>query len=939
MVLWHNVISRVIGTKNERELKRLQPLVVQINELEPALQKLSDPDLRAKTGEFRERLERGATLDEILPEAFATVREVARRVLDMRHFDVQLIGGAVLHEGKITEMATGEGKTLVATLPTYLNALQGRGVHIVTVNDYLAMRDSQWMGGIYQFLGLNVGLIQHDMLDADRQRAYAADVTYGTNNEFGFDYLRDNMKFSLEEMVQPELHYAIVDEVDSILIDEARTPLIISGPADESTDLYYKVDRVIPRLKRAATITEGKLAEIEAVREGDFIVDEKAKTVAITEQGVAKVENVLGISNLYDPSNIDTLHHVQQALKAHNLFQRDVDYMVKDGQVIIVDEFTGRLMPGRRWSDGLHQAVEAKEKVKIERENQTLATITFQNYFRMYAKLAGMTGTADTEAAEFAQIYNLDVMIIPTNRDLVRTSYPDVIYRTEREKLGAVVEEIAELHEKGRPVLVGTTSIEKSEKISALLKRQGVPHQVLNAKYHEREAEIIAQAGRNKAVTIATNMAGRGTDIVLGGHPHSLAREMTRREDIPENVDAEEMARAFEEAKRMQQYGLMDPDINPEAYGRSLAKVRPLCNAEHDRVVELGGLHILATERHEARRIDNQLRGRSGRQGDPGSSRFYLSLEDDLLRIFGGERLQKVMDKLGMQEGEVIEHGMVTKAIETAQKRVEAHNFEIRKHLLEYDDVMNRQRQIIYGERRMILEGENLKEAILEMAEDVLESLVGLYANEDAYPEDWDLRGLSEAMYRQFGVEVAVPTEGIQEMTLGTLKEELWEKVQAAYDRKEQEIGTDLFRYLERVLMLQIVDGQWKDHLLGMDHLKEGIGLRGYGQRDPLVEYKREGFELFDATVERIKEQTVQYLFRLQPTISDLAAEVSAEAEAPSGDGQAAPPFRMQPVRPAPKQSFKPSPGPAVAVKAGKVGRNEPCPCGSGTKYKKCCGA
>ena len=939
MALWHNVFSRVIGTKNERELKRLQPLVAQINELEPALQKLSDPDLRAKTGEFRERLERGATLDEILPEAFATVREVARRVLDMRHFDVQLIGGAVLHEGKITEMATGEGKTLVATLPVYLNALQGRGVHIVTVNDYLAMRDSQWMGGIYQFLGLNVGLIQHDMLDADRQRAYAADVTYGTNNEFGFDYLRDNMKFSLEEMVQPELHYAIVDEVDSILIDEARTPLIISGPADESTDLYYKVDRVIPRLKRAATITEGKLAEIEAVREGDFIVDEKAKTVAITEQGVAKVENVLGISNLYDPSNIDTLHHVQQALKAHNLFQRDVDYMVKDGQVIIVDEFTGRLMPGRRWSDGLHQAVEAKEKVKIERENQTLATITFQNYFRMYAKLAGMTGTADTEAAEFAQIYNLDVMIIPTNRDLVRTSYPDVIYRTEREKLGAVVEEIAELHEKGRPVLVGTTSIEKSEKISALLKRQGVPHQVLNAKYHEREAEIIAQAGRNKAVTIATNMAGRGTDIVLGGHPHSLAREMTRREDIPENVDAEEMARAFEEAKRMQQYGLMDPDINPEAYGRSLAKVRPLCNAEHDRVVELGGLHILATERHEARRIDNQLRGRSGRQGDPGSSRFYLSLEDDLLRIFGGERLQKVMDKLGMQEGEVIEHGMVTKAIETAQKRVEAHNFEIRKHLLEYDDVMNRQRQIIYGERRKILEGENLKEAILEMAEDVLESLVGLYANEDAYPEDWDLRGLSEAMYRQFGVEVAVPTEGIQEMTLGTLKEELWEKVQAAYDRKEQEIGTDLFRYLERVLMLQIVDGQWKDHLLGMDHLKEGIGLRGYGQRDPLVEYKREGFELFDATVERIKEQTVQYLFRLQPTISDLAAEVSAEAEAPSGDGQAAPRIRMQPVRPAPKQSFKPSPGPAVAVKAGKVGRNEPCPCGSGTKYKKCCGA
>jgi preprotein translocase subunit SecA len=938
MALWNTVVGKVIGTKNERELKKLQPLVVRINELEPALQKLSDADLKAKTGEFRERLARGATVDDILPEAFATVREAARRVLNMRHFDVQLIGGAVLHAGKIAEMATGEGKTLVATLPAYLNALQGRGVHIVTVNDYLAKRDSQWMGGIYHFLGLSVGLIQHDMLDTDRGRAYAADITYGTNNEFGFDYLRDNMKFSFEEMVQRELHYAIVDEVDSILIDEARTPLIISGPADESTDLYYQVDRIIPRLKRAATITEGKLAEIEAVREGDFIVDEKAKTVAITEQGVAKVEHILGIANLYDPSNIDTLHHVQQALRAHNLFQRDVDYMVKDGQVIIVDEFTGRLMPGRRWSDGLHQAVEAKEKVKIERENQTLATITFQNYFRMYGKLAGMTGTADTEASEFAQIYNLDVMIAPTNRPLVRTNYPDVIYRTEREKFHAVVEEIAELYERGRPVLVGTTSIEKSEKLSTLLKRRGIPHQVLNAKYHEREAEIVAQAGRYKSVTIATNMAGRGTDILLGGHPHSLAREMIRREEIPEDVNAEEMATAFEEATRMQQYGLLDPAIDPETYARCLAKVHSLCNAEHEHVVELGGLHILATERHEARRIDNQLRGRSGRQGDPGSSRFYLSLEDDLLRIFGGERLQKIMDKLGMQEGEVIEHGMVTKAIETAQKRVEAHNFEIRKHLLEYDDVMNRQRQIIYGERRHILEGENLKETILEMAEEVLESLVALYAHEDTYPEDWDLRGLAEAMYRQFGLEIAVPTEDIQEMTLGTLKMELWENVQAAYDKKEQELGADFMRYFERFIMLQIVDVQWKDHLLGMDHLKEGIGLRGYGQRDPLVEYKREGFELFDATIDRIKGQTVQYLFRIQPTISDVAAEVPAKAEVPSGDGHTAPPVRRQPVRPVPKQSLKPSPTPAVAVKAGKIGRNEPCPCGSGKKFKKCCG-
>lgn len=939
MALWNTVIAKVVGTKNERELRRLQPLVSQVNDLEPPLQKLSDADLRARTAEFRGRLEQGATVDEILPEAFATVREVARRVLNMRHFDVQLIGGAVLHGGKIAEMATGEGKTLVATLPAYLNALQGRGVHIVTVNDYLAKRDSQWMGGIYHFLGLSVGIIQHDMADIDRRRAYAADVTYGTNNEFGFDYLRDNMKFSTEEMVQRELHYAIVDEVDSILIDEARTPLIISGPAEESTELYYQIDRIIPRLKRAATITEGKLAEIEAVREGDYIVDEKAKTVAITEQGVAKVEHILGISNLYDPTNIDTLHHIQQGLRAHNLFQRDVDYMVKDGQVIIVDEFTGRLMPGRRWSDGLHQAVEAKEKVKIERENQTLATITFQNYFRMYKKLAGMTGTADTEAAEFAQIYNLDVMVIPPNRTLVRTNYPDVIYRTEREKLQAVVEEIAELYEDGRPVLVGTTSIEKSEKLSSLLKRRGVPHQVLNAKYHEREAEIVAQAGRYKSVTIATNMAGRGTDILLGGHPHSLARELVRREEIPENVDFEEMAKALEETKRMQQYGLLDPGIDADAYARSLAKVRPLCQAEHERVVQLGGLHILATERHEARRIDNQLRGRSGRQGDPGSSRFYLSLEDDLLRIFGGERLQRIMDKLGMQEGEVIEHRMVTKAIETAQKRVEAHNFEIRKHLLEYDDVMNRQRQIIYGERRHILEGENLKDTVLEMADDVLESLVGLYAHEDTYPEDWDLRGLGEAMYRQFGVEVAFPTGDLQEMTLGTLKADLWEKVRAAYDRKEQELKSEFMRYLERVIMLQVVDAQWKDHLLGMDHLKEGIGLRGYGQRDPLVEYKREGFELFDATVDRIKGQTVQYLFRLQPTLSDVAAEASAEAEAPSGDGRTPPKIPKQPVRPAPKQSLKPSPAPAVAVKAGKIGRNEPCPCGSGKKYKKCCGA
>ena len=934
MGIWKTLIGTVIGTKNERELRRMQPLAARITALEPEIRTLDDAALAARTPELKERLARGATVEEILPEAFATVREVARRVLNMRHFDVQLIGGVVLHEGKIAEMATGEGKTLVATLPTYLNALEGRGVHIVTVNDYLAKRDSQWMGGIYQFLGLRVGLIQHDMDDADRHRAYAADVTYGTNNEFGFDYLRDNMKFALEDMVQRELHYAIVDEVDSILIDEARTPLIISGPADESTDRYYQIDRIIPRLKRAATITGGKLSEVEATREGDFIVDEKAKTVTITEQGVAKVERLLGVTNLYDPDNIDVLHHVQQGLRAHSLFQRDVDYVVKDGQVIIVDEFTGRLMPGRRWSDGLHQAVEAKEKVKIERENQTLATITFQNYFRMYDKLAGMTGTADTEAAEFAQIYNLDVVIIPTNQPLLRTNHPDVINRTGPEKFTAVVDEIVELYQMGRPVLVGTTSIEKSERLSTLLKHRGIPHQVLNAKYHEREAEIVAQAGRYKAVTIATNMAGRGTDILLGGHPHNLAREMVRRQENPEDVDPGEMARTLEEAKRMQQYGLLDPAIEPDAYARCLAKVRPLCSAEHERVVQLGGLHIVATERHEARRIDNQLRGRAGRQGDPGSSRFYLSLEDDLLRIFGGERLQRIMDKLGMEEGEVIEHGMVTKAIETAQKRVEAHNFEIRKHLLEYDDVMNRQRQIIYGERRKILEGENLRETVLEMAEEVLDSLVGLYVHEDTYPEEWDLRGLSEALYRQFGVDFAVQPEALQELTFGALRAEVWEKVREAYERREQELGAELMRVLEREVMLRVVDAQWKDHLLAMDHLKEGIGLRGYGQRDPLVEYKREGFEIFDAMVDRIKEQGVLYLYRLQPVVSE--AEPSAEA---AGDGQTQPRIRREALRPVPKPSLRSSPPAAVAAKAGKIGRNESCPCGSGKKYKKCCGA
>jgi len=956
------LVAKLIGTKNERELKRLQPIVSAINELEPAMRALSDEALRRKTTEFRERLARGATLDDLLIEAFATVREAARRVLDMRHFDVQLLGGIVLHEGKIAEMATGEGKTLVATLPVYLNALQGRGVHVVTVNDYLAKRDSQWMGGIYRFLGLSVGLIQHDMDDATRKIAYGADVTYGTNNEFGFDYLRDNMKFSAADLVQRDLHYAIVDEVDSILIDEARTPLIISGPAEESTDKYYQIDRIIPRLKRGATIAGGKLYEAEAQVSGDYVVDEKAKTVALTEAGIAKVEALLGVRNLYDPAHMDLVHHVQQALRAHVLFKRDVDYVVKDGEVIIVDEFTGRLMPGRRWSDGLHQAVEAKERVTIERENQTLASITFQNYFRMYEKLAGMTGTADTEAAEFAKIYNLDVVVIPTNRPLIRTNHPDVIYKTEREKYEAVVEEIAELYETGRPVLVGTTSIEKNERLSAMLKRRGIPHQVLNAKHHEREAEIVAQAGRLKSVTIATNMAGRGTDILLGGNPKFLAAEMVRRGDIPtDGVEAGELARTLEEVRQMQRYGLLEASVDAEAYARALAAVRKQTEAEHREVVRLGGLHIIGTERHEARRIDNQLRGRAGRQGDPGSSRFYMSLEDDLLRLFGSDRISRIMEKLGMQEGEPIEHRMVTRAIETAQKRVEAHNFEIRKHLLEYDDVMNTQRQIIYGERRKILEGESLKETIQEMRGEVIDALLALYTNPETYPEEWDLAGLAEAVKRQFDLEISWPPEEIPSLTQALLRDSIEERAAKVYEEREAKLGPEVIRYLERMIMLQVVDTQWKDHLLAMDHLKEGIGLRGYGQKDPLIEYKREAFEMFEAMVERIRQQTIEYLYKVQiapadsgvfdaaegrPSSASLGAAIDTAAAveagatlSPGGDGKALgqPRPRSQPR--AVDRPLRPASASApIKIGGKKIGRNEPCPCGSGRKYKKCCG-
>src|SRR5574337_764382 len=945
--MFMKLVSKVVGTKNERELKRIRPMVTAINELEPRVKALSDDDLRGKTAEFRERIAQGATLDQLLVEAFAVVREAGRRVLGMRHFDVQMLGGIVLHAGKIAEMETGEGKTLVATLPVYLNALEGKAVHVVTVNDYLAKRDSQWMGGIYRFLGLSVGLIQHDMDDATRKRSYGADVTYGTNNEYGFDYLRDNMKFAAAEFVQRELHYAIVDEVDSILIDEARTPLIISGPAEESTEKYYQIDRIIPRLKQGATIVGGKMYEAEAQVSGDYMVDEKAKSVALTESGVAKVESLLGVKNLYDPAHMDLVHHVQQALKAHVLFKRDVDYVVKDGEGVIVDEFTGRLMPGRRWSDGLHQAVEAKERVKIERENQTLATITFQNYFRMYKKLAGMTGTADTEAAEFAQIYNLDVIVTPTNQPMVRANYPDVIYKSGPEKYEAVVEEIAALHHTGRPVLVGTTSIEKNEQLSALLKRKGIPHEVLNAKHHEREAEIVAQAGRFKAVTIATNMAGRGTDILLGGNPTFLAAELLRRnETVEKPVAPQDLATTLEEVRQMQHYGLLDRSVDGEAYAAALAVVRQQTTLEHQQVVALGGLHIIGTERHEARRIDNQLRGRAGRQGDPGSSRFYLSLDDDLMRRFGSERIAGLMDRLGMEEGEPIEHSMVSRAVETAQKRVEAHNFEIRKHLLEYDDVMNTQRKIIYAERRKILEGESLRDTLAEMQGEVIDGLLALYANADTYPEQWDLAGLTEAVKRLFDLEISWSPEEVAALTVASLREGLEERVLHIYEEREAKFGSELMRYLERMVMLQVVDGQWKDHLLAMDHLKEGIGLRGYGQKDPLIEYKREGFQMFEAMVERIKDQTIEYLYRVQVAPAEALAFAGAQ-QAPAGvsgdselHGDLSP--RAQPA-PQPKpaeRSLRPATATApIKVVGKKIGRNDPCPCGSGQKYKKCCGA
>jgi preprotein translocase subunit SecA len=791
---------------------------------------------------FRERLDNGEPLDDLLPEAFATVREASVRTLEMRHFDVQLIGGIVLHQGKIAEMKTGEGKTLVATLPAYLNALTGRGVHIVTVNDYLARRDTEWMGHIFRFLGMTTGTVLHGLDDRERLEAYRSDITYGTNNEFGFDYLRDNMKFDQESLVQRHLNYAIVDEVDSILIDEARTPLIISGPAEKSTQLYYTVNDIIPRL----------------AAEQHYAIDEKARSATLTEEGVAKCEHLLKVDNLYDPKYIELLHHINQALKAHTLFKLDVDYIVKEGEVIIVDEFTGRLMPGRRYSDGLHQALEAKEKVRIENENQTLASITFQNYFRMYDKLAGMTGTADTEAAEFKKIYSLDVAVIPTNKPMVRTDFPDVIYKTRREKFEAALDEIEELHAAGQPVLVGTISIDVSEALSKKLKKRGIKHSVLNAKNHEGEAEIIAMAGQRNAVTISTNMAGRGTDIVLG-----------------------------------------------------------------EGVTDLGGLHILGTERHESRRIDNQLRGRSGRQGDPGSSRFYLALEDDLLRIFGGERITGIMEKLGMQEGEPIEHNMISRAIENAQSKVEGHNFEIRKQLLEYDDVMNQQREVIYRQRRDILEGKDLKQVIMELVREKADEITAAFASADLPPAEWDLKGIQDAVYKQFNLRLEddVPAS-LEAQTSEALSDLIFETAKAHFDEREAAIGAEDFRQLERMVMLQSLDNQWKDHLLSMDHLKEGIGLRGYAQQNPLLIYKKEGFELFQDMIYRIHEDALGILFRIQIAEPERIETLSQprEQELVFSGGEA--PAARKPAK----------------RKSKKIGRNAPCPCGSGKKYKKCCG-
>ncbi|HZS12296.1 MAG TPA: preprotein translocase subunit SecA [Nitrospirales bacterium] len=899
------LLNLIFGSKNDREINALRPKVAAIAALEPGMTPLETPALAAKSDEFRKRLEAGESLDDILPEAFAVCREMSRRILNMRHFDVQLLGGMVLHLGKIAEMKTGEGKTLVATLPLYLNALAGKGAHLVTVNDYLAKRDAQWMGPLYHALGLSVGVIQHDasflfdphyeasdkrlqhLRPCTRQEAYRADITYGTNNEFGFDYLRDNLIVTdLAQCVQREMNFAIVDEVDSILIDEARTPLIISGPTEERTDLYYRINAIIPQLKL----------------ERDYTIEEKTKTAALTEEGNSRVEKLLGVDNLYDMAHMDLVHHVVKALQAHAIYKRDVEYVVKDGEVIIVDEFTGRLMPGRRWSDGLHQAVEAKEGVKIANENQTLASITFQNYFRMYKKLAGMTGTADTEASEFAKIYNLDVNVIPPNRPMIRKDHADIVYRTEKEKFAAIVEEIKDCHQRGQPVLVGTISIEKSERLSGMLKRQGIKHNVLNAKYHEKEAEVIAQAGQKDAVTIATNMAGRGTDILLGGNADFLFKRILYQDETAQFTDARK-AEIFEE-------------------------IRSECEENKKAVLELGGLHIVGTERHESRRIDNQLRGRAGRQGDPGSSRFYLSLEDDLLRIFASERVSQLMLKLGMEEGIPIEHRWVTRSIENAQKKVEAHNFDIRKQLLEYDDVMNKQREVIYQHRRAILMGSDLSEEVREMITEVVDGLVETFCPAEQYQEEWDFGGLTEALNGQFGLELGAAAD-LKEHGREALREDLRERVFAAYQAKERELGADLMRYLEKMVLLQVIDHHWKEHLLGMDHLRDGIGLRGYGQKDPLIEYKREGYDMFASMMAIIKSDSLERLFKVQAVRSD---PTQTTAPPPPMPRQSTPKLTLN-------RGEEPVSVQTVQRDSDKVGRNDPCPCGSGKKYKKCHGA
>jgi len=855
-------LSKIFGNQNDREIRKLEKIVDAIEALEPQMEALTDAELRAKTDEFKARLANGETLDDLLVEAFAVVREASKRVLGMRHFRVQLLGGIVLHQGRIAEMKTGEGKTLVATLPVYLNALEGRGVHVVTVNDYLATRDSQWMGKVYNFLGMSVGLIVHGLDHAQRQAAYNADITYGTNNEFGFDYLRDNMVIYKEHMVQRELNYAIVDEVDSILIDEARTPLIISGVGEKSTHLYYLADNFVKTLKRGVDEKEESKAEMltkyfegeeedeETIsKKGDYTVDPKARTVTLTESGVAKAEKFFGIENLADPENMEILHHINQALKARALMKRDIDYVVKDGQVIIVDEFTGRLMYGRRYSDGLHQAIEAKEGVKIERESQTLATITFQNYFRMYRKLAGMTGTAKTEEDEFRAIYNLDVVEIPTNKPMIRIDYPDVVYKTEKGKFNAVVKEIEELYKIGRPVLVGTISIEKSELLSSMLKKKGIPHEVLNAKHHEKEAEIIAKAGQKYAVTISTNMAGRGTDIVLG-----------------------------------------------------------------EGVKELGGLHVIGTERHESRRIDNQLRGRAGRQGDPGSSRFYVSLEDDLMKLFGSEKIMGLMETMGMEEDMPIEHNLLTKAIENAQKRVEARNFDIRKHVLQYDNVMNKQREVIYAQRRQVLMEEDLKSSIIDMMKDVISDAVENYTVGSQYPEEWDIAGLIEYLHNTVLPKKTLRMEEISDLGKDELKDTIFNKALKIYEAKEAEIGPENMRELERVILLRVVDTKWMDHLDAMDQLREGITLRAFGHHDPVQAYQIEGYDMFLELINNIKQETIKYVLNVNvnriPQRQKVAEEVATNQEG----------------------------GNKPVVKEAKIGRNDPCPCGSGKKYKKCCG-